>query len=382
MITYNVPHTFIPGTKAKANEVNENFAAVLEHINTTNQNSADINFSNLTQSAKEVIYNNSAPGRLIGELVTSSIPITDACLHLLDGSVIEGEGIYKDFVEYIGELYGDGIDAPAYFETEENWQTSISTYGVCGKFVFNPENNTVRLPKITGIIEGTTDISALGSLVSAGLPNITGQFHSTDNAGWANGAFSYQGTTGMGHWNSDDGQHTISFDASKSSAIYGNSTTVQPQTIKQFIYIVIANAKKTDIAINIDNIATDLNSKVDVGAANLTPQGASILAGLAMPSVKYVNLTLGASGAIYTAPANGYIYLQMKLSKSGERFFINALHNSVETYGVLLSQSSTAVALSQILPIRKGDNFNIGYGAYSDYKLRFIYAQGSESEAQ
>ena len=76
MTTYNVPYTFIPGTKAKASEVNENFTAVLEHISNVNQNSADINFSNLTETAKEVIYNNSAPGRLIGEIITSSIPIT------------------------------------------------------------------------------------------------------------------------------------------------------------------------------------------------------------------------------------------------------------------------------------------------------------------
>ena len=380
MTTYNVPHTFIPGTKAKANEVNENFAAVLAHIETTNQNSADINFSNLTESAKEVIYNNSAPGRLIGEIVTSSIPITDACLHLLDGTIIDGNGIYKDFVEYIGELYGDGIDVPAYFETEENWQESITKYGVCGKFVYNPENNTVRLPKITGIIEGTTDINALGTLVEAGLPNITGQFHSTDNSGWANGAFTYQGTSGAGHWNSDDGQHTISFDASKSSNIYGNSSTVQPQTIKQFIYIVIANAKKTDIITNIDNIATDLNGKADVSLTNLNPQGTSTLAGLALPSSKYVNLTLSASGATYTAPANGYVYLQMKLNNSGGRFFINAIFNSVETYGVLLIQGSPPVALAQILPIKKGATFNVGYDTHSDYKFRFIYAQGSESE--
>ena len=374
MTTYNVPHTFIPGTKAKANEVNENFAAVLAHIETTNQNSADINFSNLTESAKEIIYNNSAPGRLIGEIVTSSIPITDACLHLLDGTLIDGDGIYKDFVEYIGELYGDGIDLPAYFETEENWQDSITKYGVCGKFVYNPENNTVRLPKITGIIEGTTDINALGTLVEAGLPNITGQFHSTDNSGWANGAFTYQGTSGAGHWNSDDGQHTISFDASKSSKIYGKSSTVQPQTIKQFIYIVIANAKKTDITINIDNITTDLNT--------LITNNSITISNFAMPSDKYINLTLGTTGALYTAPANGYIYFACRLSNAGTRFFMNnsGQNTGATIFGTLLTQAQAGANLSTYMPVKQGDTFSIGYDTNNGYTLRFIYAQGSKGE--
>ena len=149
---------------------------------------------------------------------------------------------------------------------EQVWQQSVNTYGVCGKFVYDSTNNTVRLPKVTGIIEGTTDVSALGDLVEAGLPNITGTVPDPfgSGAGTWTGAFSkgaYNGSITTSAVDYDG--YNISFDASRSSSRYGNSSTVQPQTIKAFYYIVIATSTKTDIQVDIDEIATDLNGKVD-----------------------------------------------------------------------------------------------------------------------
>ena len=170
---------------------------------------------------------------------------------------------------------------PSYFTTEANWQSSVSEYGVCGKFVYDSVNNTVRLPKVTGIIEGTTDISALGDLVEAGLPNITGKAignRTPYDWGGSNGVFKNLGNTTMASGvykaNNDTSTNaqssTLGFDASGSSSIYGNSSTVQPQTIKAFYYIVIANSTKTEIQSDIDEIATDLNGKADVDLSNIS----------------------------------------------------------------------------------------------------------------
>ncbi len=381
MTTYNVPYTFIPGTKAKASEVNENFTTVLEHISNVNQNSADINFSNLTETAKEVIYNNSAPGRLIGEIITSSIPITDACVHLLDGSIIEGEGIYKDFVEYIGELYGNGTEIPPYFTTETLWQECLTKYGICGKFVYDFDNKTVRLPKITGIIEGTTDINALGDLVEAGLPNITGTFYmgksgQAQNGSGTTGAFYNAGTATPGN-SAQAGGDTVKFGfkASNSSSIYGKSETVQPQTIKQFVYIVIANSKKTDIMINIDNVVADLNNKAN--KSDIYNEGAFI-AECAMPSNKYVRLTLGSSGATYTAPANGWFFINIAGGSAQYARFQNSENGMAYQYG-----NNNTNTCSGCIEVKKGAVIAIQYTATnSTVTFSFIYAQGSESEAQ
>ena len=186
---------------------------------------------------------------------------------------------------------------PNYFCTESEWQTSVSTYGSCGKFVYDSVNNTVRLPKVSDILQGTTDITALGNLIQAGLPvpshthtrgsmNITGTVDSLrSGSGWwrtYTGCFYNTGVNGeRDQTNGGSQQANIGFDASRNwtgstsqpnglPSIYGNSSTVQPQTIKVLYYIVIANSTKTEIQSDIDEIATDLNGKADVDLTNVT----------------------------------------------------------------------------------------------------------------
>ena len=78
--------------------------------------------------------------------------------------------IATNFIDYIASIVNT---YSSIFTTESNWQNQVSQYGVCGKFVYNSTNKTVRLPKVTGIIEGTVDVSALGNIVAAGLPTLT-----------------------------------------------------------------------------------------------------------------------------------------------------------------------------------------------------------------
>ena len=207
--------------------------------------------------------------RNIGEIIQSTIPLADAGLHLLDGTLISGSGSYSAFVDYIADLYNSGNYSDI-FETEANWQTSVTTYGVCGKFVYDSTDNTVRLPKITGFTEGTIDPTVLGDLVEAGLPNITGYAGNQCRAYSADGALYGTDYYSTAPENKTWGAYgTVNLDASRSSSIYGNSPTVQPQAIKVLYYIVIATTTKTDIEVDIDDIATDLNGKADVDLSNV-----------------------------------------------------------------------------------------------------------------
>jgi len=228
------------------------------------------NFDNLASAINSIVLK-----REVGEVVESILPLNSATYHLLDGALISGNGIYSDFVDYIAGLYGDGTNIPAYFVNESTWQNSVATYGVCGKFVYDSTNNTVRLPKITGILEGTTDANALGDLVEAGLPNITGNIvlHGIAEAniiGGVSGCIegvggdsnNYRSPLNLISTSGSLSYGAVGFDASRSSSIYGNSNTVQPQTIKAYYYIVLASSTKTDIQVDIDNIVTDLNNKV------------------------------------------------------------------------------------------------------------------------
>ena len=99
---------------------------------------------------------------------------------------------------------------------------------------------TFALPNlIDKFLEGST---TAGTVKAAGLPNITGQSYSflTGGALDNSGALSYtneaESITASGGKYASWGK--ILFDASRSSSIYGNSTTVQPPalTMKPFIY--------------------------------------------------------------------------------------------------------------------------------------------------
>lgn len=449
-MSYTIPYTFVPGTKARAQEVNADFSAIIDALADTDTRKANTDFSNISAEAIDIIKNNSSI-RNLGELVFSPIPLTDSCLHLLDGSILHRTGIYGDFVSYLANKYNtdisynsdmysiigspaithDGIASsfslnnyvkiessitmgedfelylpftPAqntesveiyratennsfrflayqtsgaivfnvsdgsnslgtptiipkenivpgdnyilviklrnrtctygylhnglytqtgtknnyllnlpsinnimigrgantkfdgtidlkqiriivngeeiingskinnFFTDEVTWQQSVSQYGECAKFVYNPTNNTIRLPKIKGLIEFTTSTLELGELTEAGLPNITGKQNEVRRDGNPNneGALHSSHTrTGISSGTGGGQAADIYFDASWSNPIYGKSSTVQPQTVKYLVYIVVASTPKTSIQVDIDRIATDINGKLDKDLSNI-----------------------------------------------------------------------------------------------------------------
>ena len=186
----------------------------------------------------------------------------------------------ESYININGSRFWTGMQ-PIAFTDELQWQAFNTNYGTCGKFVYDNVNNTVRLPKIVGFVEGAEGVKSLGNITEAGLPNITGEW---DNAGGVRKASSSPGTKNMACSGAVDAgsiyesqNDSISrtnnntyfataywnINASRSSAVYGRSNTVQPQSVKVMYYIVIANAVKTELEVNIDNIVTDLNSKAN-----------------------------------------------------------------------------------------------------------------------
>ena len=522
-MSYTVPYSFVPGTKARAQEVNANFASILDSFDNIDANKVNLDLSNITSDGIEVIKNNSSI-RNIGELIFSPIPITDSNLHLLDGSLIQGNGIYRDFVNYIrrkyntnstfnseiftqtgnnvissdgtasgftmndyiivserldigndfemyipftcfqntarSEIYrfqndstfigalnqtsngsvifnimdstnmlgspvilrntelivgdeyiivikqknqtctygyihdgnytyvGEKTDFPLdvalinrikigggstvayggsinlkdfsivrndtiilngciicnYFTDETSWQNSVATYGECGKFVYNQGSNTVRLPKIKGLIEFSTSTTETGNLTEAGLPNITGKQNairrdgSVNNNGALRSTLTREGvSSGTGGGKAAD----INFDASWSDPIYGNSDTVQPQTIKYLVYIVVASTPKTNIQVDIDNIATDLNGKLDADFTNISGTNLKNFDGQWVYQCLNVNVNTTISTGKYDVDLSGYL-------PAGQ----NKYEVIVNIYGTQNSSSTTSFVIlsSGIIP--------------------------------
>lgn len=292
--------------------------------------------------------------RNIGEIVTSTIPLVDAGLHPLDGAKLE-YGSYKAFIDYIARLYTDDPTAN-YFCTEAEWQQSYTGYGVCGKFVYDSTNNTVRLPKITGFVEGASGVSSLGDLTEAGLPNLNGffsRFFGFSGPVQDDVLFSLEDNWGGGFQSGggiNGNNYRTRFDASRLSSIYGNSSTVQPQTIKVLYYIVVATSTKTDIQVDIDEIATDLNGKADVDLSNTTPAisfaTAMNTAGIRTVVETYVNGT-----SWYRVWSDGW------KEQGGE--ITNAQYNTV--YSLLKNYSNTNYAIFMNCADFSGTSYALAY---------------------
>jgi hypothetical protein len=105
-----------------------------------------------------------------------------------------------------------------------------------GKTTFNLPNAHRRF------LEMTTTTSEVGETVEAGLPNITGQFRaqgSPDKRTKNSGAFANDGKGRIdgGLSNEGDYEDLRSFNASRCSALYGGSSTVQPPSLRALAII-------------------------------------------------------------------------------------------------------------------------------------------------
>lgn len=140
---------------------------------------------------------------------------------------------------------------PSLATSEADWQTAVtnSDLGQCGQFVIDDVNSTIRLPKVVNL-QGLMDLTHLGETVEAGLPNIEGKSSARSRGSeYIDGAFTTgDGTSVTGSW-TIDGQ-TLLFDASLSNPIYGNSTTVQPESVQYPYFIQVAEGIENSVDVS------------------------------------------------------------------------------------------------------------------------------------
>lgn len=123
--------------------------------------------------------------------------------------------------------------------------------------------------------------------------------------------------------------------------------------------------------INTANIDTTY-MKWDSSTGKLKVDTAAV-AGLAMPSDKYIDLTLAADGSTYTAPANGWFCISKRSTKQNE-----VLALSSNSTGLGFKYASTgAQGCFVSCPAKKGDIIKCGYSTTGTTEFfRFIYTVG------
>ena len=134
-------------------------------------------------------------------------------------------------------------------DQESNLVALYNTTGVAWYYILDTTNRQFKLPRtkwgFTGIRSG------VGGYIAPGLPNITGSVTRNlySDTPTATGSFVKGSTSNTNIRNDGTGEPagTLSFDASRSSSVYGNSDTVQPPATQMYLYFYVGNFEQSAI---------------------------------------------------------------------------------------------------------------------------------------
>lgn len=94
----------------------------------------------------------------------------------------------------------------------------------------------------------------------------------------------------------------------------------------------------------------------------------------AMPSGKYIDLSLQASGATYTAPADGYFSISKRVVNYGEYLILVDGGTAIGYH----AQMAVRAYNTLMIPVKKGRQVRIDYTGNGELSFfRFVYAQGA-----
>lgn len=154
-----------------------------------------------------------------------------------------------------------------------------------------------------------------------------------------------------------------------------NYITVNQNTSGGWVYSPLST-EKDGIQLSYDNNTLKVNDSgqlyTDISSMNQQ------LSGLSLPDVtKVTELTLGASGTTYTAPGNGYFFLDT--DSNNNTGYIEFVSPSAVYYEYKYPTYTTTQPLQILFPCLKGDIVTVVYQNISSRRtFKFIYASGEE----
>ena len=258
---------------------------------------------------------------------------------------------------------------------EQNIIDVYNQTGVAWYYLLDTANHRFKLPRTKFGFTGLRD--NVGNYVAPGLPNITGTAYNTTRNAAApylpskTGAlYNVSGLGEVGHWtapanyNSDE-SFTLGLDASRSSSIYGNSTTVQSPATQMYLYFYVGHFTKSAIEQTAGITSEALNNKADI---DLVKRYSMI------PSDNYIDISsivpIDNNAHSYTAPDNGYLFVTKRCTDSQ---YVGAYDDTLYTHYEVWANSGQMANL--FLPVRKGQTVIIrGNAGGADFIARFIYA--------
>lgn len=131
--------------------------------------------------------------------------------------------------------------------TYDEYASDITTYGQCGKFALDTENEKFKVPTIKDGSYLTQALSntELGKVYNESLPNIEGQcgFLGLSVDSTTGGAFAKINTSATGSYVAGGVKSEVTFDASRSSSTYQNNAKVQGDNVRVRYFVQVANGQ-------------------------------------------------------------------------------------------------------------------------------------------
>lgn len=306
--------------------------------------------------------------RSIGEVYFSQSALaTDnsGALPLFTGETIASANtIYPDFYNWVS----------AHTElqcTSAEYESALSTYGECPKYVIG--NGSLRLPKLSNYIKAANTSEGI-TQKEAGLPNITGyaspRKDGYDGGGLAGGAFWLTSdTASAGHGATEFGPGTrINFDASRSSAVYGKSSTVTPAHTTLYPWVVAYTAAIPASEAQAAEFQQGLSGKADTNLGNTTPSKSFKEMSVGWGTINFdarVNFTLNPSTS-YTVPKDGFVFITTSREKDqgsnvkingvevcgSTAYWTNLTYNFPVCAGMILSTNNNTLIRAIFCPLK------------------------------
>ena len=161
------------------------------------------------------------------------------------------------------------------------YETLLTTQGSVGVFGWDGGNTTAfRVPSLNDIFVETGTAAQIGDYIAPGAPDIQGTFDAKSNDGTATGAFTSTLLGSDKGWQGDWHNYRFTFKASDSNSVYGNSATIQPNTVRYRAMVQLATGA-TDEALE-----TCTQVLADVAANTAAIAGADYVVETQLPTAQ------------------------------------------------------------------------------------------------
>ncbi len=226
----------------------------LMHLKYNQQNGDGFRLFDIKITDRKLVGEEAVGWVIQGGLVTMTYP--DAVNKIIE-EFDEGVPVTQRDISCVQSLTGHYI---ADIEQKDAIDQLFAQTGIADFYILDKTNQQFYLPRNKWFMQLTTDDTLLNQHNEAGLPNISGTVKSGARGGdYMSGSFYLHDSNNNGVSGKHDGGSdanytagTAGFDASRSSAIYGKSDTVQPQSSNKLVYYKVGNISTSTNQILID----------------------------------------------------------------------------------------------------------------------------------